>query len=54
VGQASARGPIFVKPFRRFVSANRRSISMKEYKYLIIGGGMTGGAAVRGIRELDE
>src|SRR5512135_2066850 len=26
---------------------------MKHYKYLIIGGGMTGDAAVRGIRELD-
>jgi 3-phenylpropionate/trans-cinnamate dioxygenase ferredoxin reductase subunit len=26
---------------------------MKNYKYLIIGGGMTGDAAVRGIRELD-
>lgn len=27
---------------------------MKHYKYLIIGGGMTGDAAVRGIRELDS
>ena len=27
---------------------------MKNYKYLIIGGGMTGDAAVRGIRELDS
>ena len=27
---------------------------MKHYKYLIIGGGMTGDAATRGIRELDE
>lgn len=27
---------------------------MKHYKYLIIGGGMTGDAAVRGIRELDQ
>lgn len=27
---------------------------MKHYKYLIIGGGMTGDAAARGIRELDE
>jgi 3-phenylpropionate/trans-cinnamate dioxygenase ferredoxin reductase component len=27
---------------------------MKNYKYLIIGGGMTGDAAVRGIRERDE
>ena len=26
---------------------------MKHYKYLIVGGGMTGDAAVRGIRELD-
>src|SRR5689334_2698076 len=26
---------------------------MKHYKYLIIGGGMTGDAAARGIRELD-
>jgi 3-phenylpropionate/trans-cinnamate dioxygenase ferredoxin reductase component len=26
---------------------------MKDYKYLIVGGGMTGDAAVRGIRELD-
>lgn len=26
---------------------------MKQYRYLIIGGGMTGDAAVRGIRELD-
>ncbi len=26
---------------------------MKQYKYLIIGAGMTGDAAVRGIRELD-
>lgn len=26
---------------------------MKRYKYLIVGGGMTGDAAVRGIRELD-
>jgi NADPH-dependent 2,4-dienoyl-CoA reductase/sulfur reductase-like enzyme len=26
---------------------------MKHFKYLIIGGGMTGDAAVRGIRELD-
>ncbi|HSM72547.1 MAG TPA: NAD(P)/FAD-dependent oxidoreductase, partial [Anaerolineales bacterium] len=27
---------------------------MKNYKYLIIGGGLTGDAATRGIRELDE
>ena len=27
---------------------------MKHYKYLIIGGGLTGDAATRGIRELDE
>jgi len=27
---------------------------MKHYKYLIVGGGMTGDAATRGIRELDE
>lgn len=27
---------------------------MKHYKYLIIGGGLTGDAAVRGIRELDK
>ena len=27
---------------------------MKHYKYLIIGGGLTGDAAVRGIRELDS
>ena len=27
---------------------------MKHYKYLIIGGGMTGDAAVKGIRELDK
>jgi 3-phenylpropionate/trans-cinnamate dioxygenase ferredoxin reductase subunit len=27
---------------------------MKQYKYLIIGGGLTGDAATRGIRELDE
>jgi NADPH-dependent 2,4-dienoyl-CoA reductase/sulfur reductase-like enzyme len=27
---------------------------MKQYKYLIIGGGMTGDAAARGIRELDS
>ena len=27
---------------------------MQEYKYLIIGGGMTGDAAVRGIRQADE
>ncbi len=27
---------------------------MKQYKYLIVGGGMTGDAAVRGIRELDS
>lgn len=26
---------------------------MKDYRYLIIGGGQTGDAAVRGIRELD-
>ena len=26
---------------------------MKKYKYLIVGSGMTGDAAVRGIRELD-
>src|SRR5512134_755065 len=26
---------------------------MKHYKYLIVGGGLTGDAAVRGIRELD-
>ena len=26
---------------------------MKHYKYLIIGGGLTGDAATRGIRELD-
>jgi 3-phenylpropionate/trans-cinnamate dioxygenase ferredoxin reductase component len=28
-------------------------VAMKHYKYLIIGGGLTGDAAVRGIRELD-
>src|SRR5512147_2699134 len=27
---------------------------MKQYKYLIIGGGLAGDAAIRGIRELDE
>lgn len=27
---------------------------MKHYRYLIVGGGMTGDAAVRGIRELDQ
>lgn len=27
---------------------------MKQYKYLIVGGGLTGDAAVRGIRELDS
>lgn len=27
---------------------------MKNYRYLIVGGGLTGDAAVRGIRELDE
>ncbi|MDD4574076.1 MAG: hypothetical protein PHR69_07665, partial [Sphaerochaeta sp.] len=27
---------------------------MKHYKYLILGGGMAGDAAVRGIRELDK
>src|SRR5258706_2992389 len=27
---------------------------MKQHKYLIVGGGMTGDAAVRGIRELDS
>ena len=27
---------------------------MKHYRYLIVGGGLTGDAAVRGIRELDE
>jgi 3-phenylpropionate/trans-cinnamate dioxygenase ferredoxin reductase component len=27
---------------------------MKEYKYLIVGGGMTAAAAVKGIREIDE
>jgi 3-phenylpropionate/trans-cinnamate dioxygenase ferredoxin reductase subunit len=27
---------------------------MKDYRYLIIGGGLTGDAAVRGIRELDQ
>ena len=27
---------------------------MADYKYLIIGGGMTADAAVRGIRELDQ
>ena len=27
---------------------------MEHYKYLIVGGGMTADAAVRGIRELDE
>lgn len=26
---------------------------MKEYRYLIIGGGMTATAALRGIREVD-
>jgi NAD(P)H-nitrite reductase large subunit len=26
---------------------------MKHYKYLIVGGGLTGDGAVRGIRELD-
>ena len=26
---------------------------MKQYKYLIVGGGLTDDAAVRGIRELD-
>ena len=27
---------------------------MKKYKYVIIGGGMTGDSAIAGIRELDE
>src|SRR5512146_1933170 len=36
----------------QFFTTNRRK-SMKHYKYVIVGGGMTGDAAVRGIRELD-
>lgn len=31
----------------------QEEIAMKQYKYLIIGGGLAGDAAVRGIRELD-
>src|SRR5512142_1519475 len=31
----------------------RKGRMMKHYKYLIIGGGLAGDAAVRGIRELD-
>jgi NADPH-dependent 2,4-dienoyl-CoA reductase/sulfur reductase-like enzyme len=33
--------------------SNSKRKNMKHYKYLIIGGGMTGDAAVRGIREVD-
>src|SRR5512146_5367 len=36
----------------QFFTTNRRK-SMKHYKYVIVGGGTTGDAAVRGIRELD-
>jgi 3-phenylpropionate/trans-cinnamate dioxygenase ferredoxin reductase subunit len=31
----------------------KKEIAMEHYKYLIVGGGMTGDAAVRGIRELE-
>jgi NADPH-dependent 2,4-dienoyl-CoA reductase/sulfur reductase-like enzyme len=32
----------------------RKGFKMHSYKYLIVGGGMTADAAIRGIRELDE
>jgi NADPH-dependent 2,4-dienoyl-CoA reductase/sulfur reductase-like enzyme len=42
------------EPARSILLAARRGPAVTHYRYLIVGGGMTADAAVRGIRELDK